>query len=90
MEHTHAKSSPDYNFHIPQQFNYPLPVFIVSLLIGCGLYFSLQQFPVWAKFSAGICILAGSAYVGICAALKRITNLERRLQARDNFTLDVN
>jgi len=85
MENTHEKSSPDYDFHIPRQFSFPLPVFIISFLIGSGLYLSLQQFPIWAMASAGICILAGSVYVGICVVLKRITNLERRLQARDSF-----
>jgi len=88
MDHTHStphSNNPDYAFQIPRQFRYPLPAFITSFLIGCTLYFILQAYPIWAKVSAAICIFAGIVYVGICAVLKRITNLGRRLQARDRF-----
>jgi arsenite methyltransferase len=84
-----SQEAPDYDFHIPRQFTYPLPVATLSILIGCLLYFLLRESQIFVAGVLGaISFLAGGVYVGVFAVLKRITNLDRRLLARDKF-LDV-
>jgi ubiquinone/menaquinone biosynthesis C-methylase UbiE len=54
------------------------------------LYFLVQKSnPKVAGFLSGITILAGGVYVGLWAVLKRITNLERRLKARDRLLAEI-
>lgn len=85
MRHTHL-NHPNYEFHLPKRFTYPLPISIISVFLGCLLYFLLREIqPTVAGVLGGISILAGGVYVGIFTVLKRITNLERRLKARDKF-----
>lgn len=45
--------------------------------------------PKIAGFLLGITILSGGVYVGLWAVLKRITNLERRLKARDRLLAEI-
>ncbi|MCP4935632.1 MAG: class I SAM-dependent methyltransferase [bacterium] len=81
---------PDYNFHIPKKYTYPLPVTIFSVTAAGLLYFLLQESqPIAAGISGGIIVLAGGVYVGTFAILKRITNLERRLQGRDKLLNEI-
>lgn len=77
---------PDYEFHMPRSFTYPIQVGFLSVVLA-GTLFSLllEVQPILAMGLAGICILAGVIYVGIFAMLKRITNLERRLLDRDKL-----
>ena len=89
MQHNHSMTNhkvPDYDFHMPRQLTYPLPVGIISITAGGLLYFLLQKSnPKIAGFLSGIAILSGGVYMGLWAVLKRITNLERRLKARDTL-----
>ncbi len=89
MQHNHSLADhkyPDYDFHLPRQLTYPLPVGIITVLLGGLLYFLLRESqPIIASFLVGITILLGGVYVGLFALLKRITNLERRLKARDKL-----
>ena len=90
MEHTHEKSSPDYDFHMPRLITYPIPAGIVSALFAALLYFLLKEKqPTAASILAGISILLGLVYLGIFTMLKRITNLERRLKDRDKLLNEI-
>ena len=93
MQHNHSMTNdkiPDYEFHIPRQITYPLPVGIISVMVGGLLYFLLKKSnPKVADFLSGIIILSGGVYVGLWAVLKRITNLERRLKARDRLLAGI-
>lgn len=93
MPHNHSMTDhkpPNYEFHMPRLFTYPLPVGIISVLLGGLLYFLLRESqPIIAAFLLGISILSGVVYVGLFALLKRITNLERRLKARDKFLDEI-
>jgi len=93
MQHNHSTADHkhlDYDFHMPKLITYPLPVGIISVLLGALLYFLLQEAqPTIATILAGISILLGVAYVGIFALLKRITNLERRLKDRDKLLDEI-
>ncbi|MCP4418353.1 MAG: class I SAM-dependent methyltransferase, partial [Chloroflexi bacterium] len=81
---------PDYDFHIPKNFTYPLPVTIISITAAGLLYFLLQESqPIAATVLGGIIVLAGGIYVGIFAILKRITNLESRLKGRDKLLNEI-
>lgn len=89
MQHNHSNTNhkhPDYEFHMPDVFTYPVPVGLGSLLLG-GLFYLLlrKPQPKIAGALAGTAVLSGGLYVGISALLKRITNLERRLEARDRL-----
>ena len=87
MQHTHSNQKvPDYEFHMPKRFTYPLQaVFVSAIFAGLSYGFLREKFPIAANILSGISILAGIVYVCIFAVLKRITNLERRLEARDKF-----
>lgn len=88
LQHNHSNTNhkiPDYDLHMPRLLTYPLPVGIVSAMLGCLLYFLLQNQPIIAGVLIGISILSGGVYVGLFTLLKRYTNLERRLKARDKF-----
>jgi arsenite methyltransferase len=82
--------TPDYAFHMPKIFTYPLPIGMISVILT-GLLYSLlkEPQPIAAGILGGLSILAGGVYVGIFAVLKRITNLERRLAARDKFLDEI-
>jgi SAM-dependent methyltransferase len=82
--HTDLKI-PDYDLHMPRALTYPLAVGIASVLLACLLYFLLQKHPIIAGVLVGTSILVGGVYVGIFALFSRITNLERRLKARDRL-----
>jgi hypothetical protein len=46
MQHDHSMTNhkaPDYEFHMPRQLTYPLPVGITSVLVGGLLYFLVQK-----------------------------------------------
>lgn len=89
MQHNHSttiQKVPDYAFHMPKPLTYPLPVGISSVFLGGLLFFMLRKpQPKTAGFLLGTSILSGGLYVGLFALLKRITNLERRLEARDRL-----
>ena len=93
MQHNHSLTNhkvPDYEFHMPRQLTYPLPVSVISVTVGGLLYFLLKKSnPKVAGFLLGITILSGGVYVGLWAVLKRITNLERRLKARDRLLAEI-
>ena len=93
MEHNMSQSEhvhPDYEFHMPRLITYPIPAGIISVLFAALLYFLLQDNqPTAASILAGVSILLGLAYLGIFAMLKRITNLERRLQDRDKLLDEI-
>lgn len=92
MQNNHSIKNnklPDYDFHIPRLLTYPLQVGIISVILGSLLYFLLQEQPIIAGVLVGISILAGVVYVGIFAILTRITNLERRLKARDRLLDEI-
>ena len=93
MQHNHSMTNqkvPDYEFHMPRQLTYPLPVGITSVLVGGLLYYLLKKSnPKLAGLLGGISILSGGVYVVLWAVLKRITNLERRLKARDRLLAEI-
>ena len=93
MPHNHSEANhkhPDYEFHMPRLFTYPLTVGIVSVLLSGLLYFLLRESqPMLAGVLASISILASAVYVGLWAVLKRITNLDRRLEARDKLLDEI-
>jgi arsenite methyltransferase len=92
MEHNHSIPNPklpDYDLHMPGFLTYPLPVSIISIMVGCLLYFLLQKHSLMAGFLVGICILSGGLYVGLSVLIKRFTNLERRLKARDRLLCEI-
>jgi len=77
---------PDYEFHMPGSFTHPVPVGILSVVLAGALYSLLRESqPILAMGLAWISILIGLVYLGIFAMLKRITNLEYRLQDRDKL-----
>lgn len=81
---------PDYDFHMPGLLTHPLPVAIVSIVLGGLLYFLLRESqPAIAGLLVGISLLSGGLYVGLFALLNRITNLERRLKARDRLLAEI-
>jgi arsenite methyltransferase len=81
---------PDYELHMPRLLTYPLPVGIVSVMLGGLFYFLLRESQsIIAGFLIVISILAGGVYVGLFALLKRYTNLERRLKARDKLLDEI-
>jgi ubiquinone/menaquinone biosynthesis C-methylase UbiE len=79
------RKTPDYDLHMPKSLTYPLQVGILSAMLATLFYFIFQERPIIAGILGGISILAGIVYVGIFVFLKRLTNLEFRLQARDKF-----
>jgi len=88
MQHQHSitdRKTPDYDLHMPKSLTYPLPVGILCISVATLFYFLLKEKPIIAGLLVGICLLAGIVYVGIFTFLKRLTNLEFRLQARDKF-----
>lgn len=93
MLHNHALTDhthPDYDFHIPRLITYPFRVGIASVVLGVLLYFLLRESqPITAGFLSGISILSGGVYVGLFTILNRITNLDRRLQARDKLLDEI-
>jgi len=92
MQHNHAITNhkvPDYDLHVPRLLTYPLPVAAISIILGGLLYILFQEQPVLAGVLAGISLLLGGAYVGICIVIKRSTNLDRRLKARDKFLDEI-
>ncbi len=76
---------PDYDLHIPRSLTYPVPVAAISVLIGAVLFVLMRENPVVAGVLGGLSILIGGIYAGFCALVKRVTNLERRFQARDRL-----
>jgi len=93
MEHNHSKSEPvppDYDFHMPKLITYPVPASIISVLFAASFYFFLQEEqPMTASLLSGVSILLGLVYLGVFTMLKRITNLERRLQDRDKLLNEI-
>jgi ubiquinone/menaquinone biosynthesis C-methylase UbiE len=88
MQHQHSmtdRKTPDYDLHMPKSLTYPLQVGILCAMLAALFYFLLQEQPIITGILGGISILAGIVYVGIFVFLKRLTNLEFRLQARDEF-----
>lgn len=77
---------PNYEFHLPRAFSYPLPGFLLGLSLASLSYFLLRQnVPTLAIILGAVFLLGGGIYLGICLILRRITNLERRLKGRDKF-----
>ncbi len=80
-----GSKSPDYDLHMPRVLTYPLPVGIMSVTLGCLLYFLLQEQPILAGVVGGICVVSGGVYIGIFTMVRRFTDVERRLKARDKL-----
>ncbi len=92
MQHNHQitnRTVPDYDLHIPKLLSYPLLGGAISIMLGGLLYILLQEQPIIATILAGISILSGAVYVGLCAFVKRYTNVDRRLKARDEFLDEI-
>lgn len=93
MEHNLSQSSnerPDYSFHMPKPITYPLPVAIASVVFAFFIYFLLREKqPMIAYISSGVIIASGLTYLGGFMMLKRITNLELRLQDRDKLLDEI-
>ncbi|MCK5315287.1 MAG: class I SAM-dependent methyltransferase [Anaerolineales bacterium] len=88
MQHQHSITDgkvPDYDLHMPKSISYPLQVGILSVTLATLFYFLLQEKPIITGILGGISILAGVVYVAIYIFLKRLTNLEFRLKAREEF-----
>ncbi len=88
MGHNHIAAGhemPDYILTMPRLLTYPLWIGIGSVTLGGLFYFLFQAHPVVAFILLGVCILGGGAYVGIFTMVKRFTNLDRRLEARDRL-----
>jgi ubiquinone/menaquinone biosynthesis C-methylase UbiE len=84
--HLHTGSEiPDYDLHMPKLLTYPVAVSIGSILLAGLFAVLLQGHPIAAGILVAICVLSGGLYVGIHKLLKRYTDLERRLTARDRF-----
>ena len=79
------RNVPDYDLHMPELLTYPFQVGVFCATLATLFYFLLQEKPALAGLSVSISILVGIVYVGISAFLRRLTNLEFRLQARDKF-----
>lgn len=93
MQYTHLNSNhkmPNYEFHMPKRFTYPLPVSIAGVIVAGLLYFFLREIqPTVGLILSGITFLVSGMYVGIYAVLKRITSLERRLRDRDKLMEEI-
>ncbi|UCG43006.1 MAG: class I SAM-dependent methyltransferase [candidate division WOR-3 bacterium] len=76
---------PDYDLHLPKALTYPVPVALVSAGLATLLYFLLRRMPVLAGVLCGLSLLVGVVYTGVHVFLRRLTNLQFRLQARDKF-----
>ena len=76
---------PDYDLHLPKALTYPVHVALVSAGLATFLYFLLRRIPVLAGVLCGVVLLVGVIYVGVHIFLRRLTNLQFRLQARDKF-----
>ena len=77
---------PDYNLTMPKALTYPLPGFAASLIFAAILYvLFVQSFPRTTGLAIGFTILAGGAYAALCLFVRRFTDLERRLAARDRL-----
>ncbi len=88
MQHQHSMTKhevPDYDLHLPKRFTYPVQVGLFCVSLAALLYLLLQESPIIASILSGISVLAGMVYVGIYVSLKRLTNLEFRLRARDKL-----
>jgi len=88
MQHTHSTAdhkTPDYDLHMPKSLTYPLQVGILCAALATLFYFLLKGYPIVAGLMIGVSLLAGGMYVGIFVFLKRLTNLEFRLKARQEF-----
>jgi ubiquinone/menaquinone biosynthesis C-methylase UbiE len=70
---------------MPKSITYPIQVCILCAMLAMLFSFLFKGKPILAVFLVGISILVGIVYVGIFAFLKRLTNLEYRLQARKMF-----
>lgn len=80
-----TRTAPDYALHMPKLLTYPLQVGVFCATLAALFYFLLQEKPTLAGLLVSISILVGIVYVGISSFLRRLTNLEFRLQARDKF-----
>lgn len=92
MQHTHSMTNhkhPDYNLHMPKLLTYPVQVCMASIGLGVLLYLLFQRQPILAAFLVGVSILFAWMYLGLFTFLKRITNLEHRLKARDRFLDEI-
>lgn len=79
------RTMPDYDLHMPKSLTYPIQVSFLCVLLATLFYFLFQEKTVIAGVLSGISILVGVVYASVFAFLKRLTNLEFRLQAREAF-----
>lgn len=79
--------SADYQFQIPKTFSYPFVGALVSIVAALLSYNILSKFGWLSIAVAGIFLVLGSIYVAMCLFIRRFTNLERRLKAR-NLLID--
>ena len=84
-----VSKTPDYELHLPRFLTYPIPVSIVGAITAAAIYFVLPEYPVSAGLTAGIIFFIGIAYAGFSKIVKRVTNVERRLKARDELIAEI-
>ena len=77
--------SADYQFQIPKKFSYQLPVACISVIIAIGVSYFLSDHRWLSIGLSSLVLLIGSIYVGMCLFIRKFTNLDRRLEARDQL-----
>ena len=88
MEHDHSTSNhkhADYALHIPKSLTYPVPVSVVSVLLGILFFTLFRERQPLGIILAGISLFVGAIYLGVHILLKRLTDLDRRLEERKKF-----
>lgn len=86
---TKTHEQPDYELRMPGFLTKPVPVGVISFFIGFIGYILLEEHGVFAYIFWGICVLVGALYASISGSIKKFTNLERRLKARDKFLSEI-
>jgi hypothetical protein len=81
---------PNYDLHMPRWISDPLPVSAIGVFSGVLVFFLLSksQTPISVYLSV-VPILAGGIYLGTHIFLKRITDLDRRLESREKFLDEI-
>jgi len=83
------QDQPDYELHMPGFLTHPVQVGIISFIIGAFVYAILREKPIWGLTFWGICVVVGGLYASISSSVKKFTNLESRLKARDKFLSEI-
>lgn len=79
----------DYTFYMPKPLTYPVQVVVGALLVCIFLYNIKPIGELWSAAIAFIISLLTVLYVLLNRMLVRITNLDRRLEARDRLCKEL-